>query len=166
MTNFRNVLVLVVSSVVFGDGCTDIGSVPPADEQYIRIYFKHDFRDEVDTFNGVLTKDLIMDGTRTVQFGFSSSEQDSLVKFLGQAQFFGLPDTLYPLPAVSIAPDPGPQILRVEYQGVRKSLVWQNVLDKSDPRTKTVQELWVSLERLVHSTESYKRLPAARGIYL
>jgi hypothetical protein len=120
----------------------------------------------VDTFNGTLTKDLVENGVITVPFGFKTSEQDSVLSALTDARFFELPDTLYPLPNVSIAPDPGTQTLRVEYEGKTKSLVWLYVLDTSDPRTGSVQQLWARLRRLVQSTDTYKQLPPAVGGYI
>lgn len=148
------------------NGCDGGAPVTPADPQRVKIFFKFDFRDQVDTFNGTLTKDLAANGTCTVPFGFKSFEQDSVLLALAASNFFGLPDTLYPIPTVSIAPDPGFQILRVESEGKSKSLVWLYILDAADPRTATVQELWSRLRKLVQSTEAYKKLPPAAGGYL
>ena len=120
----------------------------------------------MDTFNGTLTKDLVLNGTVTVPFGFKRSEQDSLVAVLAQTDFVGLPDTLYPMPNVSIYPDPGFQVLRVELEGTTKSLVWMAILDASDPRTGRVRELWTRLRSLVQSTDTYRQLPLAEGAYL
>ena len=93
-------------------GC-DLGDPSTgSDPQRVKVFFKFDFRDQVDTFNGTLTKDLVLNGTVTVPFGFKRSEQDTLVTVLAHTDFFGLPDTLYPIPNVSISPDPGFQVLR------------------------------------------------------
>ena len=147
-------------------GC-DLGDPSTgADPQRVKVFFKFDFRDQVDTFNGTLTKDLVLNGTVTVPFGFKQSEQDSLVAVLAQTGFFGLPDTLFPMPTVFISPDPGFQLLRVEFEGTTKSLVWMPVLDESDPRTGRVQELWAKLRSLVQSTDTYRQLPPAVGGYL
>jgi hypothetical protein len=136
------------------------------DEQVVKVYFKYDFRDQVDTFNGFLTKDLVANGTVTVSFLFTTAQQDSILEALAQADFFGLPDTLHPIPNVAIAPNPGPQILRVEYQGKLKSLVWFYLLDESDPRSAAVRHLWQTIWQVVESTDSYKLLPPAVGGYI
>jgi hypothetical protein len=147
-------------------GCDWGDPSSPADPQRAKVFFKFGFRDQVDTFAGTLTKDLVQNGTVTVPFGFKESEQDSLLSAFKSADFFGLPDTLYPLSNVSISPDPGFQVLRVEFEGTTKSLVWMEVLDASDPRTGRVHELWAKLRHLVQSTDTYRQLPPAAGGYL
>jgi hypothetical protein len=141
-------------------------STPQPDQQWIKVYFKFGHADQVDTFDGTITKDLILNGTCTVPFGFKDSEQDSILRALTDSRFFDLPDTLYPIPNLRISSDPGPQVLRVEYQGKTKSLVWSYVLDHSDPRTQIVYDLWVRLGTMVRSTDTYILLPPAEGGYI
>ena len=147
-------------------GCDGGDPSTSSDPQRVKVFFKFDFRDQVDTFGGTLTKDLIQNGTVTVPFGFSSSEQDSIVAVLARTGFFALPDTLYPMPNVSISPDPGFQVLRVALGGATKSLVWMPMLDTSDSRTGRVQELWSRMRSLVQTTDTYRQLPPAVGGYL
>lgn len=156
----------ILSGGAFLSGCDGGVPVTPEDPQRVKIFFKFDHRDQVDTFNGTLTKDLAADGTCTVPFGFTNAEQDSLLLALADSRFFDLPDTLYPIPTIWIAPDPGPQILRVESGGGTKSLFWLYLLDAADPRSAAVQKLWSRLRQLVQSTEAYKKLPPAAGGYL
>jgi hypothetical protein len=159
-------LAVFLGIAVLLTGC-DLGEPSTSvDPQRVKVFFKYDFRDQVDTFNGTLTKDLVMNGTVTVPFGFKQSEQDSLLSVLARAGFFALPDTLYPMPNVSIWPDPGFQVLRVEFEGTTKCLVWMELLNESDPRTGRVRELWARLRNLVQSTDTYKQLPPAAGGYL
>jgi hypothetical protein len=159
-------LAFFLGNAVLLTGC-DFGEPSTgSDLQRVKVFFKFDFRDQVDTFTGTLTKDLVQNGTVTVPFGFTESEQDSLVTILDHTGFFGLPDTLYPMPNVSIFPDPGFQVLRVEFEGTAKALVWMAVLDSSDPRTGRVRELWTRLRDLVQSTDTYRQLPPAEGAYL
>jgi hypothetical protein len=159
-------LAIFLGIAVLLTGC-DLGDPSTrSDPQRVKVFFKFGFRDQVDTFDGTLTKDLVVNGTVTVPFGFSQSEQDTLLSALARAGFFGLPDTLYPLPTVSISPDPGFQVLRVEFEGTTKSLVWMEVLDASDPHTGRVRELWARLRNLVQSTDTYRQLPPAVGGYL
>ncbi len=145
-------------------GC-DLGGPHQSDPQSVKVLFKYGFRDQVDTFNGTLTKDLVMNGTTTVAFSFTSAQQDSVRRALEQSDFFHLPDTLYPVPSVAISPNPGMQMLRVQCEGRTKTLVWNYVLDASDPRTEKVLDLWRALEGIVRSTKTYGSLPPAVGGY-
>lgn len=140
--------------------------VPPRVEQAVKVYCKYGFRDEVDTFNGTYTKDLVVDGTITVPFLFSAPEQDSILLALAQADFFTMPDTLHPIPGLLIFPDAGPQILRVEYQGAIKSVVWFYLLDQTDPRNQAAIHLFQRIQQIVESTEVYSQLPPAVGGYI
>ncbi len=145
-------------------GC-DLGGPHPSDTQSVKVLFKYGFRDQVDTFNGTLTKDLILNGTTTVAFSFTSAQQDSVIRALERSDFFHLPDTLFPVPGVAISPNPGVQVLRVQCEGRTKTLVWNDVLDASDPRTEKVLRLWGALEGIVRSTDTYRSLPPASGGY-
>jgi hypothetical protein len=136
------------------------------DQQVVKVFLKYSYRDQVDTFNGTLTKDLVTNGTITVSFSFTATQQDSILLALAQSDFFNLPDTLHPIPNAYVSPNPGPQILRVQYQGNIKSLVWFYLLDASDLRSDAVMHLWQTIWRIVQSTDTYKRLPPAVGGYL
>ena len=157
--------------VVFIFGC-DKGDpvsaerVPLRVEQGVKVYFKYGFRNEVDTFKGTYTKDLVVDGTITVSFSFSAAEQDSILQAMAQSEFYSMPDTLYPIPGLLIFPNAGPQILRVEYQGAIKSVVWFYLLDQTDPRNEAALNLFQRIRQLVESTEIYSRLPPAVGGYI
>jgi len=146
---------------------TDLQQEPIAtDPQILKLFFKYGFRNQVDTFKGTLTKDLVINGTVTAPFLFTASQQDSILGVLSEAEFFNLPDTLYPVPNMLLLPDHGPQILRVQYQSSLKSLMWSYVLDQSDPRNDAVLRLWRKLQQIVESTDAFKRLPPAVGAYI
>ena len=139
---------------------------PVPDQQIVKVFFKFGFRNQVDTFNGTLTKDLVIDGTISVPFSFTTSEQDSILLALTQSGFYTLPDTLYPIPNVRVLPDAGAQILRIQYQGTTKSLVWFYPLDESDPRSNATIHLWQTIRGVVESTPIYAQLPPAVGEYI
>lgn len=140
--------------------------VPLRVEQGVKVYIKYGFRNEIDTFKGTYTKDLVVDGTITVPFLFAAAEQDSIRLTLAQADFSTMPDTLYPIPGLLVLPNAGPQILRVEYEGAMKSVVWFYLLDQTDPRNETAIQLFQRNRQIVESTEIYSQLPPAVGGYI
>lgn len=156
---------IFIALLPFSGGC-DLGEVPNFEPQFVNIRFHYGFRNDVNTFNMTLTKDLVLDGTITVPFSLSSTDQERVLAELARADFFNLPDTLKPEPDVFISPDPGPQLLSVLADGRTKTVVWSFLLDESNPNNAAILKLSAALTKIVESTEAFKQLPDARGGYL
>ncbi len=54
--------------------CTDSPVEP--DPQFVQIYFKYRFNNELNTFESTYQKDLILDGTIKVNFWLTTEEQN------------------------------------------------------------------------------------------
>ncbi len=158
--------VLVCFSVLVTVCGCNLESPPQPSEQSVKILFQYNFRDEINTFNLTLTKDLILDGTTTISFWLTKSEQDLILSEAMQVGFFTLPDTLPKLQGVSVSPDPSPDVLRIEANGQLKTVVWHYPLDTTYQDTKAIIQLTRTIKNLIESKEQYKRLPPPRGGYL
>ncbi len=146
-------------------GC-DLGNGPEHDPQMVRIQLDYHFRNAVNTFDGTLTKDLIMDGSVTVPFWFTTEEQRQIAARLEQADFYALPDTIRQIPGVFVSPDPGSLILRVRNDRGEKVVVMHYPPDQTNDYWKTVEELGFAIWTIVEATPAYQQLPPARGAYL
>jgi hypothetical protein len=119
----------------------------------------------IDTFNGTLTKDLILDGSVTIPFWLTTSEQESLLEELDRADFFNLPDTLLSIPGVALEPNPSPDFLRVVANGKNKVVIWSYPIDLATANGQSVMRLSTAIRNIVESKPEYKQLPPARGGY-
>jgi hypothetical protein len=136
------------------------------DEQFVKLLFQYGFRDELNTFNGTLTKDLVLNGTVTVPFWLTKSEQESVLVELARVDFFYLPDTLLRMAGVDISPNSGTQLLRIEVGSQTKTVIWSYLIDPSHPASQRITQLSQAIQGIIESKPEYKQLPPARGGYI
>ncbi len=163
MKHQRLLLPIVASILALAFGCN---TVQPPEPQFVKIKFQYDYRDMVDTFNDTLMKDLVSDGTITVSFWLTKTEQEAVLAELSRADFFNLPDTIRPTIAVNMRPDPSPDSLHVQVEGREKTVVWLFPLDDADHNAQMILQLSKAIQTIIESTDQYKRLPQARGAYI
>ena len=165
MKNRSPFSILLMFFVALPLGC-DSGSEPlKPDEQFVKILLQSGFRDEVDTFSGTLTKDLVVDGIITIPFWLTKAEQEAILSELTLENFFNLPDTLPAMQGVTISPNPSPDLLRVEVGGELKTVLWSYPLDPVNQNSQTIIRLTQVIKNVIESKEEFKRLPPAKGGY-
>ena len=161
MRNHKTVsLYLLVLSIFMA---CDLGEAPQPDPQFIQLHFKYGFGNAVNTFDGTLTKDLVLDGSVTVPFWFTTREQQLILNELNRLDFYSLSDTLPAITGVVVEPEPGPMSLRVRVDQRDKTVVWSLPLDETKTEARTVRQLSSAIWDIVQSTTAYKHLPSARG---
>ena len=146
-------------------GCRKENPVEQHDEQFIQIDFSYGFKDELNTFEGFVQKDLILDGAARKPLWFSKAEQSSIVDVVIETKFLTFPDTLYAQKGVLVSPDFSPDQLRIRYNGQDKTVVWFYPLDPSSEFTAPLNKLALSIKNILVANETYKKLPPARGGY-
>jgi hypothetical protein len=136
------------------------------DEQFIQIHLQYGFVDDLNTFTGTFTKDLVKDGSITVEFWLSKSQQECIILKVEQLSFFNLPDKIPPLEGQIIEPNPGPDMLQISYNNLNKTIVWDYPLDPEDNSSKRVIELSDYIMSIVRESQIFKELPLANGARL
>ena len=138
-------------------------------EQAIQIHYKYGFADEINTFDKTCTKDLVLDGTVTIDFWFQLDEQQAIIRELEDIDFFNLPDTIAYQSSDSITetiePDPGIQSLRIKYNNQDKTVFWYLVNSYSSEYERILR-LTTLIEEILHSDPEYQSLPEPTGSYL
>ena len=145
-------------------GCgtsTDVEKIH--DEQLVKIHLQFGFVDELNTFEGTFTKDLVMDGLITVEFWLSKEDQESIIQLAQELSFFSLPNTIPMKPGVGMEPNPSPDSLRIKFEDMDKTVVWSYPNDSENTDYKKVIELSEHIMSIVKESETYKLLPEARG---
>lgn len=165
MIRWKVVFAFVLTCQAVFPGC-DFGEPGNSDPQYVKIHLQSGFRDVVDTFNGTLTKDLVLDGTVSIRFFLTEAEQEQVLTVLTDEGYFTLPDTVHSTPGVMIDPDPSPDFLRVQANSLDKTVVWNYPLEPSDEHGQAVVRIVMAIREIVEARSEYKQLPPARGGYL
>ena len=125
---------------LFLSSCKD-NSVEP-ETQFVQIYFKYSFKNELNTFANTYQKDLVLDGVIKVKFWLTDEEQNNILDKLNSLNYFSLPDTFNYIPQDSISPSPNPgkQILRIKYQQNDKKIIWTYPLNEDNLKVKDLME--------------------------
>ena len=145
-------------------GCgtpTDVEKIH--DEQLVKIHLQFGFVDDLNTFEGTFTKDLVEDGSITVEFWLSKEDQGSIKKLAEELSFFSIPNTIPAMPGVIIRPDPSPDSLRIKFEDLDKKVVWSYPNDPENTNYEKMIELSNHIMSIVKKSEIYKSLPEARG---
>ncbi len=145
-------------------GCTTTTDVEQShDEQFVEIHLQYGFVDELNTFEGTFTKDLVMDGSITVEFWLSKEDQESIKEFAEELSFFSIPNSIPAMPEVGMDPNPSPDMLRIKIEDMDNTVVWFYPNDPENTNFDKVIELAEHVMSFVKESETYKSLPEARG---
>jgi len=158
-------IVWVVMMMLAAGGCNPPTETetPEHNPQLVQIHLQTGFLDELNTFEGTMTKDLVMDGSITVSFWLSTPAQDSILERAEQLSFFGLPDTIPVLDGVAIQPDPSPDMLRIRAWDRDHTVVWSYPVDQMNTHAAAVFELSEFIMEIVRQSPVYRSLPEPRG---
>jgi hypothetical protein len=163
----QKIFFILLSGLLFS-ACQD--SPVESEEQFVKIYFKYGFRNELNTFAKTFQKDLIMDGVIKVEFWLTADEQNNILEKANALNYFAMPDTFKYISQdsinVSIDPDPGEQILRIQYRLLDKTIVWTYPPVENNSQFNDLLELQKFIITIIESKPEYKQLPAARGGYM
>ena len=163
------IIVLVLVAALLGTaGC----SAPPPSPSNFNLIFKYGVgaRNELNTFDGTYTKDMIMDPPITVNLSLSREELDRIYHKMIEINFFGYPDEF----SVSIPPGQSVGMVtpycsyyfRVEYNSKVKELWWEDNIINQDEKAEKLRELIKLIKDIIESKEEYKKLPSPSSGYL
>ena len=134
------------------------------DSQVLQIYMHTGYRDEIDSFQGFLQKDLVSDTVR-IPFWFTTREQEIILSKLERSRFFSFPDTIHAEPDVTESPNGGAQILRVKYADKDKAVVWFYPPERSSKFFSLVLAIRNLIYDIAVSRPEYKALPQPKAGY-
>lgn len=164
--------IFLIISLLFLSSCTDTLKNENYDrkeaDQIIQIHYKFGFADEINTFTKTYIKDLVLDGTLTIDFWFQREDQDTILKVVEEINFFNLPDTLSYYPedsiAVAINPDPGIQSLRIKYGSQDKTVYWY-LINSFPTEYYRINRITGLIKEILYADPEYQSLPEPTGGY-
>ncbi len=129
----------------------------------VNLDFKYGFagRNELNTFDGTFTKDLVIDGTITTRLTLSQEELTQIQQKLSDMGFWGYPETF---PSQGIVTPRADYYIKVANGSAVKEVSWY---EDSEENTKTenLRQFRHLLTNMIMEKIEYKLLPPANGGY-
>jgi hypothetical protein len=119
-------------------------------------------RNELNTFDGTFTKDLIIDGTVKTRLILSQQELTQKKTKLFDMGFFDYPSSFQSQGIVSPRSD---YLLKVQIGSVNKEVSWYSDSNLDSKTDADLNELYNLLTGIIIQKLEYKLLPAANGEY-
>jgi len=158
----------LIAAVIGLAGC----AAPPAETSSFNLIFKYGVtaRNELNTFDGTYTKDMVMDPSITVELSLTEAELDSIYQKMVEIDFFDYPDE-FSVPVeegglVTMVTPYSSYCFKVEYDSTVKELLWEDEIMNPNNEANKLRELIQLIRDIIESKEEYKELPAPTSVYL
>ncbi len=125
-------------------------------------------KEQLDTYKGTYTKDLVLNGTKTIDFKIPDNVKSEIYKLMMDVNILSFPDTLK---AGSMLVMPSCDYkLTVTINGKTKNIIWKDGLypsmkDSLPKDNKNFLKIVKYISDYIYSTEEYKNMPQANGGY-
>ncbi len=125
-------------------------------------------REQIDTYNNTFTKDLVINGTKTIQFKIPVEVKNKIYSLMREIDIMSFPDTLENA-GISVSPSSDYK-LTVLIDGKTKTIIWKEGLypemTNNLPRNnREFLKLVKYIQDYIYSTKEYKSMPEANGGY-
>jgi len=155
-------------------GCNQTEKQQPSDAPDgtgFNLVFKYGVgaRNELDTFNGTFTKDMIIDPPVTVNLTLSKEELDTIYQKMKEIDFFAYPDrfsvSVHSGESTGMITPYSSYYFKVAYDSGLKELWWEDKITNKDEKAEKLRELIEFIKNIVEAKKEYKELPPPRGGY-
>ena len=133
-----------------------------------RLNFNTYGRDQIDTYNGTFTKDLILDGTKTIDSKLPDEIKNEIYKLMTEIDIMSFPDMLT-VEGMAVTPSCNYE-LTITMDGKTKTIVWNDgfypSMNAKLPKVNTdFLRVVTMVSDYIYSTDAYKNMPKANGGY-
>ena len=160
---------LIFVALIFGlMGC----NAHPPPQTGFNLIFKYGVgaKNELNTFEGTYTRDMVQDPSITVDLSLSQEELDMIYQKMIEIDFFDYPDKF----SVPISPDGmvtsvtpySSYYFKVEYDSKVKDLRWEAEIINKNEQADKLRELIKLIRDIIESREEYKKLPQPTSGYM
>lgn len=145
---------------------------PTPGESNFNLIFKYGVgaRNELNTFKGTYTKDMVSDPSITVNIYLSEEELHKIYQKMIEIDFFDYPDrfsvSVPPGASVGIVTPYGSYYFKVEYDSEIKELWWEDEIINEDEKANKLRELIQLVRDIIESKEEYQKLPEPSSGYM
>ena len=158
----------LVAALLGTMGC----SAPTPGESDFGLIFRYGVmaRNELNTFKGTYTKDMVSDPSITVNLSLSQEELDSIYQKMVEINFFDYPDEFsVSVPAgesFGIVTPYNSYYLKVKYDSKIKELWWEDEIKNENTKADQLRELIKLIRDIIESKEEYQKLPEPTSGYM
>jgi hypothetical protein len=160
---------LLLAIILFG--VTSCDNPAPVESSF-NLIFKYGVtaKNELDTFKGKFTKDMITDPSITIELSLSEVEKESIYQKMVEIDFFSYPDrfkvNVPPGELTGMVTPYSTYYFKAEYDSQVKELWWGDEITNPDQKAEKLRGLIMLIRNIVESKEEYKKLPEPRSGYL
>ena len=156
------------SHLISEKGTTDTLQGENSDDFNFQLNFNIYGRDQIDTYKGTFTKDLVMDGTKTIKFKIPENVKKDIYNLMMDIDIMLFPDILK-VEGMAVTPSCDYK-LTVTIKGKTKTIVWNEgfYTDMTTNLPKDNVNFLKLVEHIrdyIYSTDEYKNMPIANGGY-
>ena len=193
MQNFIHISIIAILSVVvvIGVGCNTPSNskspesvvesgrdwsetLPESRPSDFNLIFKYGYgsinKNELNTFDGTYTKDMVVDPSVTINFSLSDEDMDRIYQKMVEIDFFCYPDEFaIPLPEEGIVSMGTPYqgyYFMVECDNKVKVLRWEDKITNKNEDADRLRKVISLIRSIIQSKDEYWELPSPRGGYL
>ncbi len=158
----------LVAALLWTAGC----SAPPPSEPRFNLLFKYGVmaRNELNTFNGTYTKDMVSDPPITVNLSLSKEELDRIYQKMVEIDFFDYPEdfvvSVLPGESVGMITPHSSYYFKVEHNSKIKELRWEDKIINKDEKADRLRELIKLIRDTIEAKEEYRKLPSPTSGYM
>ncbi len=147
---------------------TDTFQYENSDDFNFKLNFNTYGKDQIDTYKGTFTKDLVMDGTKTIEFKIPDNVKNNIYNLMKDINIMSFPDTLE-VKGMGVTPSCDYK-LTVTINGKTKTIVWNegfyaDMTDNLPKANVNFLKLVKHISDYIYSTDEYKNMPKANGGY-
>jgi len=159
--------IIVIAALPGMAGC----AAPPAETSNLNLVFKYGVgaRNELNTFNGTYTRDMVMDPPITVNLSLTEEDLDRIYEKMLEINFFDYPDEFSVSTAggsFGIMTPYSSYYFKVEYDSSIKELRWKDEISYPDEKADRLRELIQLITDIIEAKDEYKNLPEPTGGYM
>ncbi|SFF06780.1 hypothetical protein SAMN05216378_4955 [Paenibacillus catalpae] len=163
------ILVVISVAFLFLAGCSKEKEVQMPEEKPADFQFSVSFgygevnKNEINTYENTVTKDLITKGTATADLVFSNDELQSIYSQMKDMNIMG--EKQFPKQRSCSQTPSSTDSWKVTVNGETKSFSWTNEYCDITKDAEQLKELRTYIWQIVEGKDSYKALPEAEGGY-
>ncbi|MDP2917529.1 MAG: hypothetical protein Q8O16_06335, partial [Dehalococcoidia bacterium] len=164
----KRLAVSIIAICLLIAGC---GTPRPAQSGF-NLVFRYGIgaKNELNTFNGTYTKDMVQETSITVGFSLASEETNAIYQKMQEIGFFSYPDRFVVsvppgAPVGTVTPHPS-YYFKVQYGSQVKELWWDDSIRNDDAQASKLRQLIQLIQNIIESKPEYKKLPAPKSGYM
>ena len=165
----RLVCLCVLLIITLLSGCSSLNTqnkLPTSKPVNFNFVFNYGVgaKNQLDTFKGQFTKDMVMDPSITTGLKLSDEDMDTIYSELRKINILGYPENFKPKGFTESTPYITYNF-SITANGIEKKITWFDKNDSITEEAVQLRELFYKIKGIIESTDEYKKLPDAKPGY-